>query len=127
MHVEELLEKLNPEPNSQYPCEENTVGRCSRDGALYRVTTVRSQLRLRKGQEWDVWSPVLYQNCMEPEIMEIRPLTVENVGGGRIYIGNKYRSTVIELDNTEIQICPWEAKIQKCDCRHCSNCGRCGW
>ena len=94
-----------------------------------KMVTKEKQLRIfdEKSGEWEVFSPVIFQNCMRPEEVTIYPLTITLLAEDRIQIETKYQQRDFDLKDKEIELCEWEAKIHKVECTHCENCGRCGW
>ena len=94
-----------------------------------KMVTKEKQLRIfdEKSGKWEVFSPVIFQNCMRPEEVTIYPLTITLLAEDRIQIKTKYQQREFDLKDKEIELCEWEAKIHKVECTHCENCGRCGW
>lgn len=94
-----------------------------------KMVTKEKQLRIfdEKSGKWEVFSPVIFQNCMRPEEVTIYPLTITLLAEDRIQIETKYQQREFDLKDKEIELCEWEAKIHKVECTHCENCGRCGW
>ena len=94
-----------------------------------KIVTKEKQLRIfdEKSGKWEVFSPVIFQNCMRPDEITIYPLTITLLAEDRIQITTKYQQKEVDLKDKEIEVCEWEAKIHKVECTHCENCGRCGW
>lgn len=129
MGMQKLLETLDGNRQTSYPCRPKPEVAADSDGRIYRVVTCAAQVRLKREPqaEWEVWAPTLYQSCMEPENMEVRPLVAEIGEDGTLRLSTKYGSCRIQPESAEIQVSAWEPVIQKTDCRHCRNCGRCSW
>lgn len=125
----ELLYAFDIKVSEKYPCSSPPHITFSKEGIITKVVTAASQVRLqlREQAKWQVWAPSLYQSCMNPNLCEIRCLAVEVIKPEVWRLNTRYGSCVIELSQVKIEVSPWEASIHKTDCRHCENCGRCGW
>lgn len=127
--IQQLLGALKGNQKTGYPCRPKPEVVTDSSGGICRVVTGAAQIRLRKETEaeWEVWAPSLYQSCMKPERIEVRPLVAEIREDGSLKLSTKYASCQIWPEGVKIEVSPWEPKIQKTDCRHCRNCGRCSW
>lgn len=124
-----LAGQLDPGRAEGYLCREEPGKRKDDTTGNIKIVTVKTQIRIRdpQGNETEVWSPTLYQSCMNPQRIELRPLYVEICPGGGLRIGNSYGSRTLDLERCILEAAPWVPKIHKTDCRHCENCGRCSW
>lgn len=90
----------------------------------YKIVTIDQSIQI--GTE--KYTPVLHQNCMEPNQKTIYPLTITQHHGKQIILEDHYHSRTLDLSKLpEIQIHPWYPVIKKKSCIPCTNCGRCGW
>jgi hypothetical protein len=77
--------------------------------------------------ENQVFAPVIYQSCMNPEDIRIFELKLSLPSEHLLRIESHYGTWNIDLNHKQIEINDWEGKIHKTNCRKCENCGRCGW
>lgn len=90
----------------------------------YKIVTIDQSIQI--GAE--KYTPVLHQNCMDPDQKTIYPLTITWHHGKQIILEDHYHSRTLDLSKLpEIQIHPWYPVIKKKSCIPCTNCGRCGW
>ncbi len=78
-------------------------------------------------QENKVYSPVIYQSCMNPENIHIYDLKVKKISAGQWMVETHYQTDMINLKSSDLQVSGWKPEIHKVDCKKCENCGRCGW
>lgn len=128
IELQKLLSQLDFQQTS-YSCDPKPQKIMGEGQNIQKVVTGTSQIRIRRNPEapWEVWAPVLYQSCMEPEIMQIRPLTAEACEDGTLRLATRYASCCITPADAQAEASIWNPVIQKADCRHCKNCGRCSW
>ena len=64
-----------------------------------KMVTKEKQLRIfdEKSGKWEVFSPVIFQNCMRPEEVTIYPLTITLLAEDRIQIETKYQQREFDL------------------------------
>lgn len=72
-------------------------------------------------------APTIYQSCMNPDEIQVYPLQISVESDTELTVENRYQKERIDLNKKRVEVLPWEEKIQKSDCLHCVNCGRCGW
>lgn len=118
------LESRNPE---EYPCLPAPGTVFDERGKRTGVVTAARQIRIKTEGDWEVWSPILYQSCMNPKELRIYCLTAEDLGDGRVRLKTRYKEKIINPQETETEISPWIPQIHKSDCLHCTNCGKCSW
>lgn len=129
MDIQKLLKKLDGEAQTAYPSCPIPQKVLAPDGTIQKVVTCTNQIRLKEKpqSDWEIWAPVLYQSCMEPERIEVRCLTAEVSQDGTLRLAANYGSRHVRPEQAEAEVSFWEPVIQKMDCRHCRNCGRCSW
>ena len=81
----------------------------------------------KKTKENQVFSPTVYQSCMNPKDIRIYDMTIQRLSTTTIQIVTRYQSAIIDVTKNNIAISSWKASIHKPDCRKCENCGRCSW
>ena len=107
-----------------YPCVPSPGITEEKDGGLV-IITASHVFRIRNG-ETEI-SPVLYQNCMHPEIIHIDPVQIR-IDSGEICFQVRDQQWIIrESEASSVEILPWKAEIKKRSCIPCTNCGRCSW
>ena len=90
----------------------------------YKIITIDQSVQIGT----DNYTPVLHQNCMEPDQKTIYPLTIIQHHNKQIILTDHYHSTTLDLSELpDIQIHPWYPVIKRKSCIPCTNCGRCGW
>ena len=110
-----------------YPCAQKPAVQYNSDGTLVKIITASSQLKLLEKDVESIFAPSLYQNCMEPEKIEILPLTLEFLPQNRLQISTRYTKKEVDIDTCRFSTADWQAAFHTTDCVHCTNCGRCGW
>lgn len=123
-----LLDQIDTSIETAYPCD-HTPARIGMTAAgTQKIVTAKSQLRIENPEtsEMEIWSPSLYQSSMRPEYKEIRTLKLE-VKDDEWNLQTRYGSRTLDPLRVKVEVTEWIPEIHKSDCRHCTNCGRCGW
>lgn len=107
-----------------YPCVLPPGITEEKDGGLV-IITASHVFRIRNG-ETEI-SPILYQNCMHPEIIHIDPVQIRMDKGEICFQVRDQQWIIPESEASSVEILPWEAEIKKRSCIPCTNCGRCSW
>lgn len=122
--IQTIVGKIEAAEKYSYPCVPPPGIREEKDGGL-EIITASHIFRIGNG-ETEI-SPILYQNCMHPEIIHIDPVQIK-IGEGEICFQVKNRRwTIREAEASSVEILPWEGEIKKKGCIPCRNCGRCSW
>lgn len=103
----------------QFKCAKMPVILSNNDDSVKIVTIDQS---VSVGE--NVYSPVIYQSCMNPEDIIIYPLEIIQ-HGNMIIFKDHYHSGKWLLNQEKVQIKAWYPKLKRQGCEPCSNCGRC--
>lgn len=97
------------------------------NGIIRKVISAKSRIVVKdsKAGEEKSFAPSVYQSCMEPDNVVIHTLQINDQGNGIFEIKTKYDSCRINILECDLTVFPWHASLQRMDCRHCENCGRC--
>lgn len=121
----DLLEQIDVSDSSLYP-----VDRSPERGENF-CCTAKSEVQVTDAQgEVKEFAPTLYQSSMNPDYKEIKTMKIEvKKKEEKTYVefSSRYFHETVEVADQTFQVLPWKAKIEKADCLHCCNCGRCGW
>lgn len=121
----DLLELIDVSYNSGYPADrrpERGDDFCCTAKSEVHVTDAKGEVR--------EFAPTLYRSSMNPDYKEIKTMKVEvKKKEEKTYVefSSRYFHESVEVTGQSFQVLPWKAKIEKADCLHCCNCGRCGW
>ena len=107
-----------------YPCVPPPEITEEKDGGL-EIITASHVFRIRNG-ETEI-SPVLYQNCMHPEIIHIDPVQIRMEKGEICFQVRDQQWIISESEASSVEILPWKAEIKKRSCIPWTYCGRCSW
>ena len=128
MDLQSLFQSIDTS-RPHFPCRPHPGKIFGSKGQIVSAATAGTQLRIRRSPEleWEVFSPVLYQNCMKPAEITLYPLILQVTPSGELRLDNFFRQTAVNPNTAEIEASPWKAEFDRADCSRCTNCGKCSW
>lgn len=125
--AESVLSRLDVSSDISVPCDRSPGQICRPDGSVEAVITAGSRIVIedRETGENRVFSPVLYQSCMNPENLFVYTMEVRQKNDTELWVATKYDKSRIDLCHETVSIRRWFPEVHKRDCRYCENCGRC--
>ncbi len=126
-NIEDVFYDTDTKEYNEYPCDEAPGILYDENGDLEMVISASSQFTIRKGDDVKIWSPVFYQNPMDPDIKIIYPIKLEKVKDN-LLISTRFASEILDVTKCHIIINEWIPNTNpRTNCDHCTNCGHCSW
>lgn len=127
--IDKVFQKLRVQSRNKYKTDPKPMVERGEDGRIRKVITAGDQIRVveKETGKNQVFSPVLYQSCMDTDNIILKTLLVQRLDDTHLVLDNGYVKQVIDCEKNYLETANWDGKIQKKNCTHCTNCGRCSW